>query len=169
MGVREFKYASPEDAKARAPKDVLEHLGRLGGFGTEEAARRYMQHVLALAPVGGRLSKPTKAHPPGLLRSRTRIVSEQAKFSKVYAVALGGPAKYIIDRGRKKNVNAYRVRRSGKLIKAKGAGGSYTVPAGRRMLGSLQAPKGVTRPAWKLLKREEEAVGQYAIRKAEAA
>lgn len=165
---KEFRYASPAEAKAKAPNDVLEHLGRLGGFATTEAADRYFQKVLALAPVGGRLSKPTKAHAPGLLKSKTRVFSEQAKFSKVYGVSLGGPAKYIIDRGRKKNINAYRVRRRGKLLNAKGAGGSYTVPAGRRMLGSLQAPKGVTRPAWMLLKREEEAIGKVAIAKAEA-
>jgi len=166
---KEFRYSSPQEAKARAAQDVLEHLGRMGGAGTEEAAKRYMVHVLNLAPVGGRLSKPTKAHPPGLLKGRTRIQAQQGKFSKIYGVTLGGPAKYIIDRGRKKNVNAYRVRRSGKLIKAKGAGGGYTVPAGRRMLGSLQAPKGVTRPAWLLLKREEEAIGNVAIRKVEGA
>lgn len=157
---RTFTYRSLEAFAKNASVD-MERLSRavlVESVG--EIGRRWLPYAIAITPVGGVLSKPTKAHAPGLMKKSWQYFRNRDGFETLKNYA---PHGIIIDRGRRRGVTAKgavrdRSHRAGKVNKA------------AKMLGSKQAPIGITRAVWRRINRVERYdISARAIAKAEAA
>lgn len=125
--------------------------------GSAEVAKRAAAYAGPLTPIGGVL---TKDRHPGLMK-RSWVQSS----STPGITALGNTAPYagIIDRGRKRGVTPI-----GAKQRLRSRGKKKLKPNKQaRMLGSKQAPAGITRPLWRRLKKERAAIEAAAARELE--
>lgn len=158
-----YTYKSAAELRSKGPRDAAMEVRRFGSFATPEVADRALAIYRSFTPIGGRLSKPTKAHPAGLaIRSWHKFAIPSAE-GRAFGIGNRAPYAGILNQGRRRNKSAYRVRiKPGKVIKK---GGVFEMPPGSRMLGSKQAPKGILRPAYKRLKMFEQEVTRIAVAK----
>lgn len=128
----------------------------------DELALRWLPLAIRLTPIGGIMSKARRDRAPGLMQRSWRW-----KIGRGGAKQLSNPAphSFVIDRGRKRGVTPTT---SKKRVRARRGETLATNPRAR-MLGSVLAPRGVTRPVWaRLNKVERAAISKIAIQKAEA-
>lgn len=133
----------------------------------KEIAKRMDVYMREIAPVGGLVFDVDKGRiigsrdrHPGLLKSSFRILPGEDRIREENTA----PHAMIIDRGRKRGFTPrgqkrVRLKRSDRKRK-----GNKQAP----MLGSKQAPQGMTRPAFKRVQAEREAIVSRAIDAAEA-
>lgn len=143
----------------RAPKVFAALCAAVLANAVDEIGARWFPLAQARTPIGGIFSKRRRDRAPGLLQRSWVRYRNRTGFEKIKNVA---PHSVIIDRGRKRGVTPVgqqrdRSHRKGKPIKT------------ARMLGSVQAPQGMTRPTWKRINGvERPEISRRAIAKAEA-
>lgn len=145
MSEKTLTFRSLEEFAAKAGT-TMELLGRavlVAAVG--EIGKRWLPYAIAITPVGGVLSRPTKAHAPGLMKKSWQYFRNRDGFETLKNYA---PHAMIIDRGRKKGVTAKGERRDASHRRGK-------VNKAAKMLGSKQAPIGVTRAVWRRINRVE--------------
>lgn len=159
MSDRTFTYRSLEAFAKNAGIDVerlsravlVESVGEIG--------RRWLPYAIAITPVGGVLSRRRKDRAPGLMKKSWQYFRNRDGFETLKNYA---PHGIIIDRGRKKGVTAKGAVRAASHKKGK-------VNKNARMLGSKQAPIGVTRAVWRRINKVERYdISRRAIDVAEA-
>ncbi len=162
-------YANDRDFVRDFAKDAAMEVRRFGAYLTADVAEEFEKRLIQGTPFARKANTGKRyGHAPGLMKrswSRIAIVAAEGR-----AWGIGNRAAHanVINRGRKPNKNGYWVRVStvfGRPV----SGGRYWMPKGGRMMGSLQAPKGVIGPAWRSLRRQEEALTKRAIAQTEAA
>lgn len=123
-----------------------------------EIQKRWLPYVRAITPIGGAL---TRDKHPGLAKRSWRVVTVREgvwRLSNLVAHA------HILDRGRRHGVTPI-----GAKSRARAKKGTKLAPNKRaRMLGSVQAPQGMTKPTWRRVGKTERAqISQLAIDRAE--
>jgi len=110
-----------------------------------EIGKRWLPYAIAITPVGGILSRRRKDRAPGLMKKSWQYFRNRDGFETLKNYA---PHAIIIDRGRKKGVTAKGAVRDASHRRGK-------VNKNARMLGSKQAPIGVTRAVWRRINKVE--------------
>lgn len=152
-------FGSLRDFAQRAPAKAAKHARGVMVAGAEEIRRRFLAYAQALTPVGGSLGPDRH---PGLLK---RSWKASGAVTATGVAAIGNAAEHaaIINRGRRRGVTPI-----GSKTRVRAAKGKKLKPNKKaRMLGSKQAPQGMTRPTWKRIKAEREAITARAIAVAE--
>lgn len=153
MTLADFARTVPGDV-AKKTKAVLR--------GTRDsAAQEGLRYAQAVAPVGGVLSKDKK---PGRLKKSIRLVSKKDSdfAARVVSQSPDAPHAAIIDRGRKRGVTP----KGKKRVRAR-EGEKLRPRKDSKMLGSRQAPSGISKVVGKRLLAHMDAFVADAIRKAD--
>lgn len=162
------RFSGLDDFAARSPYEAGRVTVAVQGAVVDELFARLTRLLQVMTPVGGVLSERDR-HPGLMKRSWHGLArsanGRQAKITLATGLAgKAGAYPAIINAGRKRSkaagsraqlLEGFKKRRSGKAIRG-------------RWLGSRQAPRGVTGPAWKIVKRQREQIIAAARRKAEA-
>lgn len=174
--IRSYNYKDDAEFKKKFARDAALEVMRFGAFLTGDVADEFERLLVQMSPVARDANRSKAyAHSPGQMKSSWRRFAVVSSAGRSFAIANVAAHANIINRGRKPNKAGYWVRTDSSFDRRlkKNAWrkntGRYFIPAGKRMLGSLQAPKGVVRPAWKYLRRKEEELTKLAIEQAEAA
>lgn len=147
-----IEYRTVEEFRRRFPQEAAAEVRRYGMFGTEEAAERFMRYLRLNTPINSSGDRSGHADLASSWRRLRIAVSGRSLGAGGFAYAVGNVAPHagVLNQGRRRNKRSYLVR----IAKGK----PYRIPAGRRMLGSQQAPWGVIAPAWDRLRKERNAV-----------
>ena len=124
-----------------------------------EIGQRWLPYAIAVTPVGGIMSHPTKAHAAGEMKRQWRYFRNRSGFETIKNFS---PHATIIDRGRKRGVTPIGQARKKSHRK-------QAVHHDAKMLGSKQAPTGITKPVWRYINTTARPdISAKAIAKAEA-
>lgn len=168
-----YEYETLEQFRREFPRDAAVEVRRFGAFGTAEAADRMTAYLRANTPINTTGDRPGHVDMASAWR-RVRIAVNGGVIAQggglAYGIGNDAPHAGVINQGRRRNKRAYLVRRNrrsprgGRMRRSMqvALGRAYVVKAGGRMLGSLQARRGVIAPAWRRLKAEQDAVAAVA-------
>lgn len=148
-----------DDFARRSAHEAAKATRVVGSAAIQEIGKRFHAYAVPITPIGGIF---TKDRHPGLMKR-----SWQMGGGSDLRATLGNTAPYatIIDRGRKRGVTPIgaskipgfkRKHRKGKANKQ------------AKMMGSKQAPQGITRPVWKRIRGEHDSIVRTAISRAES-
>lgn len=149
--IRSRLFADYDDFLRRAPKQALGLMTETRKIMHQELARE----VHALTPVGSAATKDR----------RPRRLKRSLKMTPGRPITIGdqaSPHAQVIDRGRKRGFTP----RGQKRVRGR-KGRKRKVNKLAPMLGSKQAPQGITRPAWRTVQAKHDAIVAKAIAEAE--
>lgn len=138
---------------ARGVKELGAKAAKVSTEVTTQVRDRGLELSKQVAPVGGKL---TRDRHPGQLRDSLKPIEEDGAAKVVSDVPYGG----VINRGRKRGITPQGQKR----VRAK-RGEKVKPNPKAKMLGSPQAPRGITRPVRQRLAKELPAIVEKAVAK----